>query len=102
MAEITEKASRVGSTGAPCGTNCGRKDTANTPVFQRAFLLMAPGCIRTALGGPDAPFTAEEGVLVGGRWARPGWARAVWRVWTARAGPGSRPGMPCQPTLAEA
>jgi NAD(P)-dependent dehydrogenase (short-subunit alcohol dehydrogenase family) len=29
---------------------------------QRAFVLMAPGWIRTALGGPDAPFTIEENV----------------------------------------
>jgi NAD(P)-dependent dehydrogenase (short-subunit alcohol dehydrogenase family) len=26
----------------------------------RAFVLMAPGWIRTALGGPDAPLTIEE------------------------------------------
>ncbi|WP_031466702.1 SDR family NAD(P)-dependent oxidoreductase [Sciscionella sediminilitoris] len=26
----------------------------------RAFVLLAPGWIRTALGGPDAPFTIEE------------------------------------------
>lgn len=29
---------------------------------ERAFVLMAPGWIRTALGGPDAPFTIEETV----------------------------------------
>ncbi|MCF3174585.1 SDR family oxidoreductase [Streptomyces sioyaensis] len=29
---------------------------------QRAFVLLAPGWIRTALGGPDAPFTVEESV----------------------------------------
>ncbi|MFK0025373.1 SDR family NAD(P)-dependent oxidoreductase [Streptomyces sp. NPDC090798] len=29
---------------------------------QRAFVLLAPGWIRTALGGPDAPFTIEESV----------------------------------------
>lgn len=28
----------------------------------RAFVLMAPGWIRTELGGPDAPFTIEETV----------------------------------------
>ncbi|GCD42392.1 SDR family NAD(P)-dependent oxidoreductase [Streptomyces paromomycinus] len=27
---------------------------------RRAFVLLAPGWIRTALGGPDAPFTVEE------------------------------------------
>ncbi|KOV61246.1 SDR family NAD(P)-dependent oxidoreductase [Streptomyces sp. MMG1121] len=27
---------------------------------QRSFVLLAPGWIRTALGGPDAPFTVEE------------------------------------------
>jgi hypothetical protein len=26
----------------------------------RALVLMAPGWIRTALGGPDAPFSVEE------------------------------------------
>ncbi len=31
---------------------------------RRAFLLLAPGWIRTALGGPDAPFTIEESVPV--------------------------------------
>jgi NAD(P)-dependent dehydrogenase (short-subunit alcohol dehydrogenase family) len=28
----------------------------------RAFVLMAPGWIKTSLGGPDAPFTMEEAV----------------------------------------
>jgi NAD(P)-dependent dehydrogenase (short-subunit alcohol dehydrogenase family) len=28
----------------------------------RAMVLMAPGWIRTDLGGPDAPFTMEEAV----------------------------------------
>jgi NAD(P)-dependent dehydrogenase (short-subunit alcohol dehydrogenase family) len=28
----------------------------------RAFVLMAPGWVQTALGGPDAPFTIEESV----------------------------------------
>lgn len=27
---------------------------------RRALLLMAPGWIRTELGGPDAPFSLEE------------------------------------------
>ncbi|GHD56297.1 hypothetical protein GCM10010317_042570 [Streptomyces mirabilis] len=30
--------------------------------MQRAFVPMALGWIRTALGGPDAPFTVEESV----------------------------------------
>jgi len=29
---------------------------------QRALVLMAPGWIRTALGGPDAPFSIEESI----------------------------------------
>ena len=29
---------------------------------QRAFVLLAPGWIRTELGGPDAPFTLEESI----------------------------------------
>ncbi|MFJ4919273.1 SDR family oxidoreductase [Streptomyces sp. NPDC088725] len=29
---------------------------------RRAFVLLAPGWIRTALGGPDAPFTLDESV----------------------------------------
>ncbi|MFF4955473.1 SDR family oxidoreductase [Streptomyces chattanoogensis] len=29
---------------------------------QRSFALLAPGWIRTALGGPDAPFSVEESV----------------------------------------
>jgi NAD(P)-dependent dehydrogenase (short-subunit alcohol dehydrogenase family) len=29
---------------------------------RRAFVLLAPGWIRTSLGGPDAPFTIEESV----------------------------------------
>ena len=28
----------------------------------RAFVLLAPGWIRTELGGPDAPFSMEETV----------------------------------------
>jgi NAD(P)-dependent dehydrogenase (short-subunit alcohol dehydrogenase family) len=28
----------------------------------RAFVLMAPGWVRTALGGPDAPFSMEENI----------------------------------------
>jgi hypothetical protein len=28
----------------------------------RALVLMAPGWIRTALGGPDAPFSLEEAI----------------------------------------
>jgi NAD(P)-dependent dehydrogenase (short-subunit alcohol dehydrogenase family) len=29
---------------------------------RRALVLLAPGWIRTALGGPDAPYTVEESV----------------------------------------
>ena len=29
---------------------------------QRALVLMAPGWIRTAMGGPDAPFSIEESI----------------------------------------
>ena len=29
---------------------------------QRAMVLMAPGWVRTDLGGPDAPFSMEENV----------------------------------------
>ncbi len=49
-----------GGRAAWCGAS-GRGVTRQAET-QRAFLLMAPGCIRTALGGPDAPFTVEEGV----------------------------------------
>ncbi|ARF59160.1 SDR family oxidoreductase [Streptomyces gilvosporeus] len=39
-----------------------RSFAARQGETQRAFVLMAPGWIRTALGGPDAPFTIEESV----------------------------------------
>ncbi|MBX7551774.1 SDR family NAD(P)-dependent oxidoreductase [Streptomyces sp. NPDC004232] len=39
-----------------------RSFAARQRETQRAFVLMAPGWIRTALGGPDAPFTIEETV----------------------------------------
>ncbi|MEU7164444.1 SDR family NAD(P)-dependent oxidoreductase [Streptomyces morookaense] len=39
-----------------------RSFAARQGETQRAFVLMAPGWIRTALGGPDAPFTIEETV----------------------------------------
>ncbi|MFH9353112.1 SDR family NAD(P)-dependent oxidoreductase [Kitasatospora sp. NPDC017646] len=39
-----------------------RSFAARQSETQRAFLLLAPGWIRTALGGPDAPFTIEETV----------------------------------------
>ncbi|AGP57198.1 SDR family NAD(P)-dependent oxidoreductase [Streptomyces rapamycinicus] len=39
-----------------------RSFAARQSETQRAFVLMAPGWIRTALGGPDAPFTIEETV----------------------------------------
>ncbi|MEU6554387.1 SDR family NAD(P)-dependent oxidoreductase [Streptomyces sp. NPDC046915] len=39
-----------------------RSFAARQSETQRAFVLMAPGWIRTALGGPDAPFTIDETV----------------------------------------
>ncbi|MEV7597204.1 SDR family NAD(P)-dependent oxidoreductase [Kitasatospora sp. NPDC089797] len=39
-----------------------RSFAARQSGTRRAFLLLAPGWIRTALGGPDAPFTLEETV----------------------------------------
>ncbi|MGR3938792.1 SDR family NAD(P)-dependent oxidoreductase [Streptomyces sp. BRA346] len=39
-----------------------RSFSARQSGTRRAFVLMAPGWIRTALGGPDAPFTVEEAV----------------------------------------
>lgn len=39
-----------------------RSFAARQSETQRAFVLMAPGWIRTDLGGPDAPFTIEESI----------------------------------------
>ncbi|WP_328318669.1 SDR family NAD(P)-dependent oxidoreductase [Streptomyces sp. NBC_00388] len=39
-----------------------RSFAARQAETQRAFALLAPGWIRTALGGPHAPFTVEESV----------------------------------------
>ncbi|MHC3469435.1 SDR family NAD(P)-dependent oxidoreductase [Streptomyces sp. 7R007] len=39
-----------------------RSFAARQAETRRAFVLLAPGWIRTALGGPDAPFTIEETV----------------------------------------
>jgi NAD(P)-dependent dehydrogenase (short-subunit alcohol dehydrogenase family) len=39
-----------------------RSFAAQQSETARAFVLMAPGWIQTALGGPDAPFTIEESV----------------------------------------
>lgn len=39
-----------------------RSFAARQSETRRAFVLLAPGWIRTALGGPDAPFTVEESV----------------------------------------
>ncbi|CAL9402412.1 SDR family NAD(P)-dependent oxidoreductase [Streptomyces sp. enrichment culture] len=39
-----------------------RSFAARQGETQRAFVLLAPGWIRTALGGPDAPYTIEETV----------------------------------------
>jgi len=39
-----------------------RSFAARQSGTERAFALMAPGWVQTALGGPDAPFTMEETV----------------------------------------
>jgi NAD(P)-dependent dehydrogenase (short-subunit alcohol dehydrogenase family) len=39
-----------------------RSFAARQSETKRAVVLMAPGWIRTALGGPDAPFTIEENI----------------------------------------
>jgi NAD(P)-dependent dehydrogenase (short-subunit alcohol dehydrogenase family) len=39
-----------------------RSFAARQPAPRRAMLVLAPGWIRTDLGGPDAPFTLEESV----------------------------------------
>ena len=39
-----------------------RSFAARPSEAERALVLVAPGWIRTALGGPDAPFTMEESV----------------------------------------
>ncbi len=39
-----------------------RSFAARQSEMPRAFVLMAPGWVRTALGGPDAPFSLEESV----------------------------------------
>jgi NAD(P)-dependent dehydrogenase (short-subunit alcohol dehydrogenase family) len=39
-----------------------RSFAARQPAPARTMLLMAPGWIRTDLGGPDAPFTIEESI----------------------------------------
>ncbi|ANZ13954.1 putative exported short chain dehydrogenase [Streptomyces noursei ATCC 11455] len=39
-----------------------RSFAARQAETRRGFVLLAPGWIRTALGGPDAPFTIEESV----------------------------------------
>jgi NAD(P)-dependent dehydrogenase (short-subunit alcohol dehydrogenase family) len=39
-----------------------RSFAARQSATKRAFVLMAPGWIKTSLGGPDAPFTIEEAV----------------------------------------
>lgn len=41
---------------------CLRSFAARQTDTRRALLLMAPGWIRTDLGGPDAPYTIEESV----------------------------------------
>ena len=37
-----------------------RSFAARPSAIPRAMVLMAPGWIRTGVGGPDAPFTVEE------------------------------------------
>jgi len=39
-----------------------RSYAARQSETRRGFVLMAPGWIRTALGGPGAPFTMEEAI----------------------------------------
>lgn len=39
-----------------------RSFAAREPEPRRTMLALAPGWIRTALGGPDAPFTIEESI----------------------------------------
>lgn len=39
-----------------------RSFAARQPTTTRAFVLMAPGWIRTALGGPDAPLTIQQSI----------------------------------------
>ena len=39
-----------------------RSFAARQPAPHRAMVLLAPGWIRTQLGGPDAPYTVEESV----------------------------------------
>jgi NAD(P)-dependent dehydrogenase (short-subunit alcohol dehydrogenase family) len=41
-----------------------RSFAARQSGTRRAFLLLAPGWIRTALGGPDAPYSVEQSVPV--------------------------------------
>jgi NAD(P)-dependent dehydrogenase (short-subunit alcohol dehydrogenase family) len=41
-----------------------RSFAAREPEASRTLLLLAPGWIRTDLGGPDAPFTIEETIPV--------------------------------------
>ena len=41
-----------------------RSFAARQYATERAMLLMAPGWIRTELGGPDAPYTIEESVPI--------------------------------------
>jgi NAD(P)-dependent dehydrogenase (short-subunit alcohol dehydrogenase family) len=49
--------------GSKAALNMFMRSLANRQAeTHRAFILLAPGWIRTTLGGPDAPFTIEETV----------------------------------------
>ncbi|MEV6825095.1 SDR family NAD(P)-dependent oxidoreductase [Amycolatopsis sp. NPDC051102] len=49
--------------GSKAALNMFMRSFANRQAeTERAFVLLAPGWIRTELGGPDAPFTVEESV----------------------------------------
>jgi NAD(P)-dependent dehydrogenase (short-subunit alcohol dehydrogenase family) len=49
--------------GSKAALNMFMRSFANRQAgTERAFVLLAPGWIRTTLGGPDAPFTVEESV----------------------------------------
>lgn len=61
---------------------------------QRAFVLLAPGWIRTALGGRTRHSPSRRASRCWWTSCCPSRALPVWRTWTARAGP--CPGRPCR------